>query len=117
MSDKPKILGVTGGAVALSALALAFGACCVAPWAVAVLGVGGAVMLARLAGLQSPVVAVTLLLVALGFWYAYRGRFNTQAGKCTVEDRKGLRIAVWIAALIVVCVDIASYLPRLLPFR
>jgi len=34
MSDKPKVLGVTGGAVALSALALAFGACCVAPWAV-----------------------------------------------------------------------------------
>lgn len=116
MSDKPKILGVTGGAVALSALALAFGACCVAPWAVAVLGVGGAVMLARLAGLQSPVVAVTLLLVALGFWYVYRGRFDAQ-GKCTVENRKGLRIAVWIGALIVVCVDIASYLPRLLPLR
>lgn len=117
VSDKPKILGVTGGAVALSTLALAFGACCVAPWAVAVLGVGGAVMLARLAGLQSPVVAVTLLLVALGFWYAYRKRFSARAGECTVEDRKGLRIAVWIGALIVVCIDIASYLPRLLALR
>lgn len=117
MSDKPKILGVTGGAVALSALALAFGACCIAPWAVAILGVGGAVMLARLAGLQSPVVAMTLLLVAAGFWYAYRRRLSTQAGECTVEDRKGLRIAVWIGALLVVCIDIASYLPRLLAFR
>lgn len=116
MSDKPKILGVTAGAVALSALALAFGACCIAPWAVAVLGVGGAVMLARLAGLQSPVVAATLLLVAIGFWYAYRKRFNAQAGNCPAEDRKGLRAAVWIGALIVVCVDIASYLPRLLAF-
>ncbi|HEV2268895.1 MAG TPA: hypothetical protein VGR92_05500 [Steroidobacteraceae bacterium] len=117
MSDKPKILGVTGGAVALSALALAFGACCIAPWAVAVLGVGGAVMLARLAGLQSSVVAVTLLLVALGFWYAYRTRLKAQAGECPVEDRKGVRVAVWIGALIVVCIDIASYLPRLLSFR
>ena len=117
MSDKPKILGATGGAVALSALALACGACCIAPWAVAVLGVGGAVLLARLAGLQSFVVALTLLLVAIGFWYAYRKRLNVQGGKCPAEDRKGLRIAVWIGALIVACIDIASYLPRLLPFR
>jgi len=117
VSDKPKILGVTGGAVALSALALAFGACCIAPWAVAVLGVGGAVMLARLAGLQSSVVAVTLLLVAFAFWYAYRTRFQAQARKCPVEDRKGVRVVVWIGALIVLCVDIASYLPRLLSFR
>jgi hypothetical protein len=116
MSDKPKILGATGGAVALSALALAFGACCVAPWAVGLLGVGGAVMLARLAGLQSPVVAVTLVLVGVGFWYAYRTRSDAKGGTCPVEDRKGLRIAVWIGALIVICLDIASYLPQLAPF-
>ena len=30
----------------MSAIALAFGVCCVAPWAVAILGVGGAVLLA-----------------------------------------------------------------------
>ena len=116
MSDKPKILGVTGGAVALSALALAFGACCVAPWAVGLLGVGGALLLARLAGLQSPVVVVTLLLVGVGFWYAYRARSGSKREPCPAEDRKGLRIAVWIGALIVICVDIASYLPRLASF-
>lgn len=116
MSDKPKILGVTGGAVALSALALAFGACCVAPWAVGLLGVGGAVLLARLAGLQSPVVAVTLLLLGVGFWYAYRARSDAKGRTCPVEDRRGLRIAMWIGALIVICVDIASYLPRLASF-
>lgn len=116
MNDKPKILGATGGAVALSALALAFGACCVAPWAVGLLGVGGAVLLARLAGLQSPVVAVTLMLVGLGFWYAYRSRSGVKGETCSIADRKGLRIAVWIGALIVICVDIASYLPRLASF-
>ena len=42
-------MGVTGGALGLSALALAFGVCCVAPCAVTVLGVAGAVLLARLA--------------------------------------------------------------------
>lgn len=116
MSDKPKILGVTGGAVALSALALAFGACCVAPWAVTLLGVGGAVMLARLAGLQSALVAVTALLLALGFWYAYRAPSHAEGGACPVEDRKGLRVALWIGAIIVIGVDIASYLPRLPAF-
>jgi hypothetical protein len=101
----------------LSALALAFGACCVAPWAVALLGVGGAVMLARLAALQPYVVAVTLALLCLGFWYAYRRRPATPDGTCSVNNRKGLRVAVWIGALIVIAVDAASYLPRFSPFR
>jgi hypothetical protein len=116
VTDKPKVLGITGGAVALSALALAFGACCVAPWAVGLLGVGGAVLLARLAGLQSPVVAVTFLLLGIGFWYAYRARSDAKGQTCPVEDRRGLRIAMWIGALVVICVDIASYLPRLASF-
>lgn len=113
MSDKPKIFAVTGGAVALSGLALALGACCVAPWAVGLLGVSGAVMLARLVGLQSPLVALTLLLIGLAFWYAYRARPTAVGENCPAEDRKGLRIALWIGALIVVSIDIASYLPRL----
>jgi hypothetical protein len=54
MSEKPRIVGVTGGAVGLSALALAFGVCCVAPWAVTLLSVGGAVLLARVAFMQPP---------------------------------------------------------------
>lgn len=116
MSDKPKIVGVTGGAVALSAMAFALGLCCVAPWAVALLGVGGAVMFARLADLQSPIVAVTLVLLGLGFWYAYRRRSAVTGEACPAEDRKSLRIAMWIGALIVICVDIASYLPRLASF-
>jgi hypothetical protein len=80
---------------------------------VGLLGVGGAVLLARLEGLQSPVVALTFLLLGVGFWYAYRARSGAMRETCPVEDRRGLRIAVWIGALIVICVDIASYLPRL----
>lgn len=102
--------------MALSALALALGACCVAPWAVALLGVSGALMLARLAGLQPAVVVVTLLLLGVGFWYAYRRRPGAKGQTCPVEDHTGLRVAVWIGALIVICIDIASYLPRLASF-
>ena len=101
----------------LSALALAFGACCIAPWAVALLGVGGAVMLARLAALQPYVVAVTLALLGFGFWYAYRRRPVAPDGTCSVENRKRLRVAVWLGAMIVIAVDVASYLPRFSSFR
>lgn len=111
MNETSKVAGVTGGAVGLSALALAFGACCVAPWAVALLGVGGAVMLARLAFVQLYVVAATAVLMALGFWYAYR---RLPAGEnCSVEKRTRLRWLVWIGALIVIAIDIASFAPLL----
>jgi hypothetical protein len=116
VSEKPKILGATGGAVGLSALALAFGACCVAPWAVALLGVGGAVMLARLAVLQPYVAASTLALLALAFWRAYGGRPAGSGGACSPANRKRRRLAVWIAALIVVSADVASYLPHFYSF-
>jgi len=56
MGEKRQIVGVTGGALDLSALALAFGVCCVAPWAVTLLGLAGAVLLARLAVFQPYVV-------------------------------------------------------------
>ena len=114
MSEKPKVLSATGGAVGLSALALAFGACCVTPWVVALLGVGGAVALARLAILQPYVIAATLALLGVGFWYAYRRRaVAADCRSCPVETRTGLRLAVWIGALIVIGLDVASYLPRL----
>ncbi|MGH8291301.1 MAG: hypothetical protein ACREV7_20275 [Steroidobacteraceae bacterium] len=113
MSEKPEALGAAGSAVGLSALAFALGACCVAPWAVALLGVGGAVMLARLAVLQPYVVAVTLVLSGLAFWYAYRKQPAAALASCPVGSRRGLRVVVGIGALIVVLVDAASYLaPR-----
>jgi MerT mercuric transport protein len=116
--ERPKALGAAGSAVGLSAIALGFGACCVAPWAVALLGVGGAVMLARLAVLQPYVVAVTLVLSGLAFWYAYRKQSAAAAASCPVASRRGLRVVVWIGALIVVIVDVASYVaPRLSSFR
>ncbi|MEO7208041.1 MAG: mercuric transporter MerT family protein [Steroidobacteraceae bacterium] len=113
MSDRPKILGAAGGAVGLSAVALAFGVCCVAPWAVTLLGVGGAILLARLAFFQPYVVAATLVLVGVGFWYAYRKKPATADGAaCAIENRRTLRWIVWVGAGIVVLADIASFVPR-----
>src|SRR5882724_3845984 len=114
MSQKQNIVRATGGALGLSALALAFGVCCVAPWAVTLLGVGGAVLLARLAFIQPYVVAVTLLLIGFGIWYAYRRQSATAVEGCPVENRKALRWIVWIGALVVIAIDVASFVPLFL---
>ena len=94
----------------LSSLALAFGLCCISPWAVAFLGVSGAVLLARMAFIQPYVVAATLVLLVLGFWYAYRRRANGTAA----ANRKVMRRVVWIAALIVGVIDVLSFAPLFL---
>ena len=112
MSEKPKIVGLIGGAAGLSALALAFGVCCVAPWAVTLLGVGGAVLLARLAFMQPYIVAGKLVLLGGGFWYVYRR--PRRATECDVVQRSRLRWLVWGAAMLVIAVDIASFSPRFL---
>jgi mercuric ion transport protein len=110
MSKKPRILTVTGGAVGLSAVALAFGACCVAPWAVTLLGVAGAVLLARLSFIQPYVVAGTIMLLGIGFWFVYRRPRAVAA--CDVVQQRRLRWVVWAAAIIVIAMDIASFAPR-----
>src|ERR1700676_2363172 len=104
MRGKQKIVGVTGGAVGLSALALAFGVCCVAPWAVTLLGVAGAVLLARLAVIQPYVVAGTVVLLGVGFWSVYR-RPRAEVA-CDVAQRRRLRWVVWGAAILVIAIDV-----------
>ena len=87
-NEKPQVVGVASGAMGLSAIALAFGVCCVAPWAVAILGVGGAVLLARLAFLQPYIVAGTIILLGVGFWFVYRRQ--RAAGTCDVTLQRRL---------------------------
>ena len=48
MRAKTRVIGSTSGALGLGAFAAAVGACCGLPWAVTLLGVSGAVALARL---------------------------------------------------------------------
>jgi mercuric ion transport protein len=112
MSEKPRVVGVTSGALGLSALALAFGVCCVAPWAVTLLGVAGAVLLARLAFIQPYVVAGTVVLLGLGFWFVYR-RPRAEVA-CDVTQQRRLRWLVWSAAILVIAIDVASFAPRFL---
>jgi hypothetical protein len=74
--------------------------------------VGGAILLARLAVFQPYVVAATLALIGVGFWYAYRQRPAVEGQVCSAENRTALRWTVWIGALVVILMDVASFIPR-----
>jgi len=67
-------------------------------------------MLARMAFVQSYVVAVTIVLLGVGFWVVYR---RPIAG-CDVARQRKLRWLVWGAAILVIVIDIASFAPRFL---
>jgi hypothetical protein len=100
MSDKTRVIGTAGGAVGLGAFAATVGACCGLPWAVAVLGVSGAVALARLSFLLPYALLGAAGLLAVAFWWAYRPPAVCADGSC--DTAGGLRWIVWAAALLVI---------------
>jgi hypothetical protein len=101
MSDKTRVMGATGSALGLGAFAAAVGACCGLPWAVALLGVGGAVALARLSFLLPYALLGAAGLLAVAFWWAYRPPAVCADGTCDTSARRPLRWIVWAATLLV----------------
>ncbi|MGH3428643.1 MAG: hypothetical protein ACRD3Q_06265 [Terriglobales bacterium] len=102
MSDKNRVIGTAGGALSLGAFAAAIGACCGLPWAVTLLGVTGAVALARLSFLLPYALLGAAGMLAIAFWWAYRPRPVCTDGTCDTSARRTLRRIVWAAALVVV---------------
>ena len=103
MGEKGRVLGAAGGALGLGGFAAALGLCCTVPWAVALLGVTGAVAFARLAYLLPYALMGAGILLAVAFWYAYRPPASCADGACAPATRRTLQWIVWIAGL-VVCV-------------
>lgn len=102
MSENARVLGTAGGAVGLGAFGAALGACCGFPWAVALLGVTGAVALARLAFLLPYALIGAGVLLIVAFWLAYRPAVACSDGTCNPASRRPLRVMVWVATVLVV---------------
>jgi MerT mercuric transport protein len=98
----------------LGAFSAALGACCVAPWAVSILGVAGAVALARLAFLQPYVLGGTAGLLGLAFWLAYRPQPKCADGTCEVSSQRRLRRVLWLATAFAALLAAAGYAPHFL---
>lgn len=101
MSERARVVGTAGAAVGLGALAAAVGACCGFPWAVALLGVSGAVALAGLSFLLPYALLGAGALLAVGFWWAYRPRTVCAEGSRHAVSRRAMRWIVWSAAVLV----------------
>ena len=114
MSDSKRTIGAAGRAVGIGTLAAVLGTCCVAPWAVGLVGVSGAVTLARLARFQPYFLVVAAAMLALAFYWAYRPAPVCADGTCVTTSRRRLRWFVWIAAIVVVGLGIAALNPLLL---
>lgn len=97
-----------GGALGLGSLAAALGLCCTVPWAVALLGVTGAVAFARLAFLLPYALIGAIVLLGVGFWWAYRRPVACVDGTCTPASRRLLQWIVWIAASIVGALSVVA---------
>lgn len=111
MAEQLKVFGVAGGAVGLGGFAAALGLCCGVPWAVALLGVSGAIAFARLAFLLPYALVGAVLFLALGFWLAYRTPACADDA-CPSQPRRLLRSVVWIAAVLVVGMALVALLSR-----
>ena len=111
MKQNKRAFGLAGGAVGLSGVAATLAGCCAAPWAVALLGVSGAVMLARVASYQPYILGAAALLLGWAFYWAYRKDATCVEGTCEANSRRRLRWTVWIAAVLVTGLALLSLSP------
>ena len=108
MAERRRVAGAAGAALGLSGVAAALGLCCSVPWAVALLGVTGAVAFARLAFLLPYALIASVVLLAMGFWWAYRPVAQCADGTCAPGSRRTLRWMVWIAAAMVAALSFVA---------
>ncbi|MCI0353973.1 MAG: mercury transporter MerT [Acidobacteria bacterium] len=115
MGEKTRVLGAAGGALGLGGFAAALGLCCSVPWAVALLGVTGAVAFARLAFLLPYALIGAVVLLAVGFWWAYRRPVACSDGSCAPTGHRLLQWTVWIAAGLVGALSVIALTSQVTP--
>lgn len=114
MDKNKRVWGAAGGAVGLGGVAAALGTCCAAPWAVTLLGVTGAVTLARLSAYQPYLLVAGAILLGLAFFWVYRPEPQCDDESCAPTTRRRQRVAVWIAALVFAAISALALLPFVL---
>ncbi len=103
-------LSAAGGAILA---ALAASACCVGPLLLALVGLGGASLLGRIASLRPYLMALTVVLLGTGFLLAYRRRAPAAASPDCACERPRItlsgRVALWFATVAAAGLFVAPY--------
>jgi len=104
---------LSGGAIAS---ALAASICCFGPLALALLGLGGGALLLKLEPYRPYSLAAAALFLGAAFSLAYRRSPEEECAPgstCAApSSRRGQRIALWIAAAVVVLAAAFPYLSK-----
>jgi hypothetical protein len=111
--DRGAVIGAAASAAGAGAFAAILGTCCVAPWAVGLIGVAGAVALARLTFLTPFLVAGSIALLGLAFYFAYRPGPVCAEDACETTTRRRRRWIAWLGALVVAATLAITLLPYL----
>lgn len=116
MREDRKLAVGTGSAVGLSAVASFIGLCCIGPWAVALLGMSGAITMARWQPARPYILIVALVTLAWAFWRTYGPprKKLCAAGLCPARPSPWLQLALWLALVLVVLAFFADQLQWLL---
>jgi len=103
MQEAKKIVVSGGSAIGLSAFASFVGLCCIGPWTVALLGVSGAVSMARWQPFRPYILTFAGALLAWAFWRTYRLRRICLADGCGVKPPgAAMYFSLWLAVLLLV---------------
>jgi len=115
MQEQKKIMASGGSAVGLSVLASLVGLCCIGPWTVALLGVSGAISMARWQPFRPYILTLAGGMLAWAFWRTYRLKRACLADGC-MDKRPGraMYFALWLSALLLVLAVFAEQLQWLL---
>jgi len=108
-ADGAIVAGSATGAIGAALAAVFATLCCAGPAFVAgVLGAGGALAAARLEPYRPYFLAASAVMLALGFWRAYRpGRASATGVACSVRAGRLARSILWLSALITLASAIA----------
>ena len=94
------VVGSSLGAIASGLAAAASTFCCAGPAVIAILGTSGVIAAARLEPYRVYLIAASIALLGIGFWFAYRPKGGCIGKTCTTTSAKITRALLWIAALV-----------------
>jgi len=106
-----RLSGLTATGAVVSALLASV--CCIGPLALAVLGIGGAGLLAKFEVYRPIFTVATFALLGAGFWLAYRKPKVIEGDACGCEYPKANRLGralLWIAATVAIVFWAAPYI-------
>jgi len=103
-----------GAASGTSLIAAIVSFCCAGPWAVILLGVPGAIFLARWAPYRPYLIVASGAVLAWSFWRTYRLRQKCAGGRCATGPSPLLMGFLWSAAALWLFALVAPYAAELI---